>query len=132
MRILICGLPSAGKTTLAKALAERLGFARFSADDVRSEANDWDFSPYGRERQLKRMVALSRSAENTICDFICPTEKARAEFGADFLILMDTVKSSSYPDTDAIFEKPVLPDLQLSSFEYDINFVVEVIERAGR
>ena len=38
------GLPGAGKTTLADALAKKIKAKRLNADEVRTEANDWDFS----------------------------------------------------------------------------------------
>ena len=41
--ILIMGLPGAGKTTLADALAKKIKAKRLNADEVRKEANDWDF-----------------------------------------------------------------------------------------
>ena len=45
------GLPGAGKTTLADALAKKIEAKRLNADEVRKEANDWDFSEEGRKRQ---------------------------------------------------------------------------------
>ena len=54
--ILIMGLPGAGKTTLAEELAPKLNAKRLNADEVRKEANDWDFSEEGRKRQAKRMA----------------------------------------------------------------------------
>ena len=42
--ILIMGLPGAGKTTLADALAKKIKAKRLNADEVRKVANDWDFS----------------------------------------------------------------------------------------
>ena len=48
--ILIMGLPGAGKTTLANALAKKIEAKRLNADEVRKEANDWDFSEEGRKR----------------------------------------------------------------------------------
>ena len=33
-----------------------------NADEVRKEANDWDFSPSGRIRQANRMKALADAA----------------------------------------------------------------------
>jgi len=39
------GLPGSGKTTLANNLVPLLKAKRLNADEVRKEANDWDFSP---------------------------------------------------------------------------------------
>ena len=42
-RILICGLPGSGKTTLANRLVEILGNADLhNADEVRSKFKDWE------------------------------------------------------------------------------------------
>ena len=49
------GLPGAGKTTLADALGKKIEAKRLNADEVRKEANDWDFSEEGRKRHEKRM-----------------------------------------------------------------------------
>ena len=52
MRVLIYGLPGAGKTYMAEKLVDYLGdrVAWFNADVVRKEADDWDFSDEGRLR----------------------------------------------------------------------------------
>ena len=57
--ILIMGLPGSGKTTLANELAPMLEAKRLNADEVRKEANDWDFSQEGRKRQAKRMAEFA-------------------------------------------------------------------------
>ena len=55
-KILIMGLPGAGKTTLATLLARRLNAAHFNADDVRREINkDLGFSESDRTEQARRM-----------------------------------------------------------------------------
>ena len=40
------GLPGSGKTTLANEIAPMLNAKRLNADEVRKEANDWDFSDH--------------------------------------------------------------------------------------
>ena len=53
------GLPGAGKTTLADALAKKIKAKRLNADEVRKEANDWDCllytSPSPRDCDRSRM-----------------------------------------------------------------------------
>ena len=62
MKILIMGLPGSGKTTLAKLLAPMFNAIWLNADEVRKEANDWDFSEQGRIRQANRMNTLAKEA----------------------------------------------------------------------
>ena len=80
------GLPGSGKTTLANELAPLLNAKRLNADEVRKEANDWDFSEEGRKRQAKRMadfaLKLKEDGNYVVADFICPTPAARNLFPA--------------------------------------------------
>lgn len=121
MKILICGLPGSGKTTLAEPLAELLGAVWINADQVRTKYDDWDFTPEGRIRQAQRMRYLSdgvvMAGKVAVTDFVAPTEKAREAFDADYVIWMDTVnksksvngpaaEGSTFEQTDKMFEKP--------------------------
>ena len=113
------GLPGSGKTTLANELAPLLNAKRLNADEVRKEANDWDFSEEGRVRQAKRMadaaLKLKKQGFNVVADFICPTPEARALFPADHIIWMDTITEGRFNDTNKMFVKPNKFDYHVTS-----------------
>ena len=104
------GLPGSGKTTLANELGPMLNAKRLNADEVRKEADDWDFSEEGRKRQAKRManfaIKLKNQGNFVVADFICPTPEARNLFPADFVIWVDTIKEGRFDDTNKMFVKP--------------------------
>ena len=113
------GLPGSGKTTLANELGTMLDAKRLNADEVRREANDWDFSKEGRKRQAKRMAEFSLKLKNegnyVIADFICPTPEARSLFPADYIIWVDTIKEGRFEDTNKMFVKPDKYDFHVTT-----------------
>ena len=125
MKILIMGLPGSGKTTLAKPFAELIGGVWINADQIRERYNDWDFSIDGRIRQAQRMRHLADGIELAdkiaVADFICPTEKARQEFGADYTVWMDTISEGRFADTNILFEPPLNVDYHVKDWFKDTH-----------
>jgi len=124
MKILIMGLPGSGKTTLAKKLVEMFNAVWLNADEVRKEADDWDFSEEGRKRQSLRMWSFAEEAvdanRTVVADFICPTEETRKQFDANYTVWMDTIKEGRFEDTNKLFEEPSKYDFKVTHMEADM------------
>ena len=119
-KILIMGLPNSGKTSLAKLLAPMFNAVLLNEDEVRKEANDFDYSEIGRSIQTNRMKRLADEAiknnRNVVADFEYSTEHTREDFNADYIIYMDTIKESKLePPSDYDF-KVTHKDAQMFSF----------------
>lgn len=121
-RILIMGLPGAGKTYLAQYVLERLQNAGKSvgwvnADDVRKKYDDWDFSIEGRLRQSKRMRELAddMNYDYVICDFVCPLSEMRDNFDADWTVWVDTITEGRFEDTNKLFDPPGCYDFRITT-----------------
>jgi hypothetical protein len=110
--IQIIGLPGSGKTTLAKTLSDRINAIHLNADDVRKDlSSDLGFSNKDRVEQARRLGAvarlLSKQGHIVVVDFVCPTTQTRKAFGdSDYLIWMNTISESRFPDTNIIWENP--------------------------
>ena len=128
------GLPGSGKTTLANELGPMLNAKRLNADEVRKEANDWDFSEEGRKRQAKRManfaIKLKEQGNFVIADFICPTPEARSLFPADYVIWVDTIKEGRFEDTNQMFIKPEKYDFHVTSQDASV-WAEKIIKEIG-
>jgi len=126
------GLPGSGKTTLASKLVPLLNAKWINNDKVRKDANDWDFSEEGRIRQAKRMAALAEKNKQegnyVVCDFICPTPKARELFNADYTIWMDTIDRGRFEDTNAMFIKPKKFDFKVTTYNAGI-WATQIVEK---
>ena len=124
MIIQIIGLPGSGKTTLAKALKERINAIHLNADEIRADINsDLGFSEADREEQSRRLGAMSRLLSNqghdVIVDFVCPTKETRLVFGKpDILVWMNTIKEGRFLDTNKLWQDPDHYDY---SFEEQIS-----------
>jgi len=130
--IQIIGLPGAGKTALATALADRINAIHFNADKVRADLNsDLGFTPEARVEQARRMGALARLTSKqgyiTVVDFVCPTEQTREAFGKpDILIWVNRIKEGRFADTNAMWQDPVA-DLTIDegmTVEEEVDLVI--------
>ena len=146
-KILIMGLPGAGKTFLATALKkyieENSGIHHFpmdrainmehmpttykcsvdwfNADEIRKKYNDWDFSHEGRIRQSLRMAefALKCTSDFVICDFVAPLVEMRNNFKADWTIWVDTIDQGRFDDTNKAFVPPEVYDFRVTEQNAD-------------
>jgi cytidyltransferase-like protein len=119
-KILIMGLPGAGKTTLASVLAPLLNAVVFNADAVRANiSRDLGFGHSDRIEHARRMGWMcDRVVEGggtVIADFICPTDETRAAFGDAFTIWLDRISASRFEDTNRMFVAPKRFDLRVSA-----------------
>jgi adenylylsulfate kinase len=127
-KILIMGLPGAGKTFLARALKKYIesysapmegcfyDVAWFNADEIRKKFNDWDFSHDGRIRQSIRMakLAMYEPADFVIADFVSPLVEMRKNFNADWTIWVDTIHEGRFADTNKAFIPPEKYDFRVT------------------
>ena len=119
-KILVMGLPGAGKTALATALQPLLNAVVFNANAVRSNiSRDLGFSHEDRVEHARRMGWMcDRVVEangTVIADFICPTEETRAAFGEAFTIWVDRISASRFEDTNRMFVPPKRFDIRVSA-----------------
>jgi len=123
-KILIMGLPGAGKTTLAEQLVIRLRESEktvtwLNADEIRKKYDDWDFSTEGRIRQSLRMKILADDSDSdyVIADFVAPLVEMRNNFAADWTIWIDTISEGRYADTNKAFIEPEVYDFRINEQE---------------
>jgi cytidyltransferase-like protein len=118
-KILIMGLPGAGKTTLANVLAPLLNAVVFNADAVRANlSRDLGFRHEDRVEHARRMGWMSdrvvEAGGTVIADFICPTPETRTAFGEAFTIWLDRIDAGRFDDTNRMFVSPEHVDLRVS------------------
>jgi cytidyltransferase-like protein len=119
-KILIMGLPGAGKTALAAALAPLLNAVVFNADAVRANlSRDLGFGHEDRIEHARRMGWMCdrviEAGGTVIADFICPTPDTRAAFGEAFVIWVDRIEAGRFEDTNRMFVAPQRFDIRVAA-----------------
>jgi adenylylsulfate kinase len=121
-KILIMGLPGAGKTVLANSLVPLLKAVWFNADDVRSNITyHLGFEEKDRIQQAKTMKWLADKVVDAghyaVVDFICPTPETRKAFGLDdaFVIWVDRISAGRFEDTNRMFVPPSQWDVRVTA-----------------
>src|ERR1700692_1113761 len=109
------GLPGAGKTTLANALAPLINADARPATRPR----DLGFPHEARVEHARRMGWMCdrvvEAGGTVIADFICPTEQTRAVFGDAFTIWLDRIDAGRFADTNRMFVAPEKYDLRVGA-----------------
>lgn len=119
-KVLIMGLPGAGKTTLARILCPKLDATWFNADEVRATiSQDLGFSLEDRIEHARRMGKLCdrvvEAGRTALADFVCPTPETRAAFGPAFVIWVDRIKEGRFTDTNRLFVPPEVVDVRVTA-----------------
>ena len=140
LKILVMGLPGAGKTTLATALAPRLKAVHLNADEIRKHINkDLGYAAADRIEQARRMGWLcdriAHAGHPVIADFICPTPDARAAFlegGDAFIVWVDRIQSGRFADTNRLFVPPERFDLRIVAEGTPDYWCAQVVAALGK
>lgn len=137
-KILIMGLPKAGKTTLANALAPLLRAVHLNADEVRGNINkDLGFDHADRIEHAQRMGWLCdqvvKAGHYAIADFVCPTPETRAAFGEAYTIYLNTGQPTPYADTRAMFVPPEGVDYEVreQNAEFHARAIMKKLGSSG-
>jgi hypothetical protein len=123
-KVLIMGLPGAGKTTLCEALREAIQAVVWDADEVRDNLGNPGFSEEARLQQATRMGWLcdqvKRSGKVAVANFVCPLPATREAFGDyDLLVWMDTIQEGRFEDTNKLFVPPDRYDIRWNKWDPD-------------
>ena len=154
MIIWFTGIPCSGKTTIAKALIEKIGAQHcelLDGDVLRGSnfAKGVGFDKADRNRHLLRVGYMAERLSPyayVLCSFVSPYEDTRNQLNVDYMIYVECspevcehrdVKGmwakakageiSGFTGYDAPYEPPANPDLVLNTTQMSIDQCVEAV-----
>ena len=119
-KLLVCGLPGAGKTWLTRELVSILDCTWLNNDMIREGPHaEIGWSEADRIEHAHRVGQwadiLIADGRHCIIDMIAPTDDCRKALDPDYTVFLDTVSTSNYPDTNALWEPPTDADYVVPS-----------------
>lgn len=121
MKILICGLPRSGKSTVAEILSWNLHAVWINADAINDKYGEYDLSPNQYIKQAERLSYIADGVQMTghsaVIDFVAPTKQSRTYINPDKTIWMNTINDT---ENDYKFFEHLTPDENF--FSVDTQF----------
>lgn len=133
-KVLLCGLPGAGKTTLARAVDRRLHDAGIKSQvvdgDVLVECQHLGLDPndeglINQAHQMGKLADwLTAKGTTALCSFVCPLPQTRIAFWGtrpsdgtqQILVYVNRIDKSRFPDIDRVFLPPVEIDVTITPY----------------
>ena len=128
--IWLAGRPSSGKSTLAHNLAiafRKIGLSVVVLDGDQTRAwltPDCDFTPEGRERNIRRTLKVARLIADAgvcvICAYVTPytyLQKDVMQSGADLIVVDTPLDVCKLRDAKGLYEANT-PDIEVFEIEY--------------
>jgi adenylylsulfate kinase len=128
--LLIQGLPGSGKTTLARAIKDRISAVHINADWARTTiTSHLGFTHDDRIKQAQALGQLARLVQDngqwSIVDFVCPLPQTRSAFfdkfkkrSDVFSVWMGTIQEGRFADTNKLYKAPTgdVVDFQVTCY----------------
>ena len=135
--ILIHGVPSSGKTTLAEKIIKRLPSNIVSEASVRSitGVNGKTANDYKKISEITNSISqcyITDSDDYLVIDEVGLTDKIRSNYEAIGEIFMNTITGdSSDASVQSLYESPNIrdgQDLKINNFNYDSDSIINFIK----